>query len=132
MTADNDIARRSVAAQSHMFRLAERDHGLTRKVLHLETGIPVSTLKAWANDTAMPVYGLAILAKVVPDYLTSLVVEAAGKCISTPEADDGLDELAIEASGFVADYVQARADGQLDHVERAKLNERKRRLKAVA
>ncbi len=133
MTADGAIPRNVIAAQGRMFSLAEARHGLTRKVLVLETGIPASTLKSWANDTAMPVYGLVLLSKVIPDYLTSLLLEPGGKAVTTSQDDDGdLDALAIEASGYVCDYVAAKADGKVTHIERAKLGERKRRLRAVA
>ena len=133
MTSGNRIARQSIAAQAHMFRLAERDHGLTRKVLHLETGIPLSTLKSWAGDTAIPVYGLALLAQVIPDHLTSLLLEPAGKIIVTAEEGDGdLDALGRECAGFVSDKLDAEADGRVTHIERARLDTRKRRIRSLA
>jgi hypothetical protein len=133
MTSENAIAQRVIAAQSHMFRLAESRHGLTRKVLHLETGIPMTTLKTWANGTAMPVYGLAMLTRVIPDYLTSLLLEPACKGIVTPEEGDGdLDTLAVEASSYVADYVAAKADGVVTPIETARLREDRRRVRSAA
>lgn len=133
MVHGNGIPLKVKAAQKAMFDLAESRHGLTRKILHLETGIPISNLRDWHNGAAMPVYGLALLAKIIPDYLTSLLLEPAGKGITTPEEGDGdLDTLAVEAAGYVSEYVADKADGQLDHIERARLDEKRRRLRAVA
>lgn len=120
-------------AQARMFRLAERDHSLSRKVLSLESGISYSTLKSWASGTEMPVSALAKLAAVIPNELTSLLLGQIGKHIADDDADEGsIDELAGETSRFVAAYVEARADGVVSPIERRGLQDRARRIASIA
>ncbi len=132
--ADNrDISPRVLLAQAAMFRLAARDYGLSRTRLSLETGIAESTLKSWANGTAMPVCGFAKLARIIPDALTSLLVEPAGKHIGTNEGGDGdLDALGRECAGLVSEKLDREADGVLCHIDRAALRGRARRVGAAA
>ncbi|HEX7720482.1 MAG TPA: hypothetical protein VF389_11800 [Woeseiaceae bacterium] len=129
-------ARNSVSLQSEMFRLAERDHGLSIKVLlagnkHLKD----STLRGWASGaTAMPAYGVGELRRAgMPVHLLGFILDPfdLGFVEGSP-VDEAYDELALEASGFVQDYLERKADGRLCHQDKAALDERKRRLAAAA
>lgn len=104
-------ARNSVAVQQEVFRYAERDHGLSLKVLHLKTDIAISTLKGWANGSAMPAWALGKLGKEggVPDHLLSLILEPFAKHVGTDEDGEGdLDTAALDAGEFQAAVQRAR------------------------
>lgn len=133
MSADDRISRLTLEAQARMFRLAKRDHGLTRKAISLETGVPLPTLKSWESGTMMPLAAVNRLADVMPNYLLSLLTEPGGKRVEDAgDEDDDLDAVAVEASGFVAEYVEAKKDGRVTPIEKARLNHRRRKLKAAA
>lgn len=105
----NGLARNSVAAQERMFRLAERDFGLSIKALHFETKIPKTTLQGWKDGTTMPAWALGALGKAgVPDHLLSLCLNGFGKHVGTNDHDDGaFHEAATEANGFAVEYLTA-------------------------
>ena len=133
MHADDPEWQIAVRAQQRMFRLAERDHGLNRQTLHAETKIPLSTLKSWANDTIIPLTGLRKLLRVIPDDLTTLLLTGTDKHFGSDETGDGdVDALGCEAAGFVSEYVEAKRDGRVTPIERARLGERAARLAARA
>src|SRR3546814_2306766 len=69
-------------AQIRMFDLAKRKHGITRKVLNLETGIAISTLRSYEEGTSMPVSALVKMARVIPNELLSLMLDVGGKVIA--------------------------------------------------
>ncbi len=136
-------ARNAVTAQERLFRLAERDHGLSLAVLNLETGIPKQTLRDWKAGTTMPAWALfALGAGGVPDYLLSLVANPFGKFVGSDQNGDGaFHEAATEASGFSQEYLTATAPESeggtaITPREAAKLSERAARaggkLRAVA
>ncbi len=104
-------ARNSVAAQTDLFRFAARDHGLSIKVLHLRTDIPMSTLAGWSSGTVMPAWGLFKLGRDggVPDHLLSLVGEPFERHVGTDESGDGdLDTAALDATSFARAVAAAR------------------------
>lgn len=122
-----------IAAQEAMLRLAERDYQLTSKRIEAETGIPAVTLRSYKRDTMMPLSAFVKLCRVIPDDLTSLVMEHAGKHVGTNEPGDGdIDALGREAAGFVAEKLDAEADGVVTPMERGKLKDRARRMASAA
>ena len=130
--------RETLAAQAEMFRLAERDHGLTLAVLAMETGIPKRTLATYCNSNPfarakLPLPVFVALCGVIPDACTSVVFASAGKFIGTAEPSDGdVDALGREAAGYVAEKLEAEADGIVTHIERRKLADRARRIAPIA
>lgn len=116
MTERNNISSRTCeitqaveAGQLAMFRLAERDHGLSLKILALESGIPHGTLRSYAQGTTMPVPALVKLSKVIPNELTSLMLDPGGKAITDAETDEtDIDDLARAAVDILQRYVSAR------------------------
>lgn len=105
------FARNSVAAQADLFRYAERDHGITLRILHLRTDIPLSTLKGWKDGAAMPAWALGKLGKEgeVPDHLLSLILEPFTRHVGTDEEGEGdLDTAALDSSEFAQAVQRAR------------------------
>lgn len=137
--SDRDGTKHDVlSAQEAMLRLAERDHGLTAKRLHAETKIPLSTIQSWKRATAPACMSLAdfvAVCRVIPDDLTTLCLEPAGKNVSDASAD--LDELATHAGDFAHEYQKARHPSSpggtaIVPQEAAQLHEIRRRIGAVA
>lgn len=110
-----EIAQAVEAGQRAMFKAAARDHGLTLNVLAAETGISLSTLRCYAPArpempaSAMPVYVMLKLARVIPNHLASLMTEPGGKILADadPEETD-IDDLARSAVDILQRYVAAR------------------------
>lgn len=139
MCSTNALARNSVTAQERMFRLAERDLGLSIKALHLESGIPVNTLAGWKHGTTMPAWALGALGKAgVPDYLLSLILHPFERHVGTDERGDGaLDTLAREAAGYASEYLDATSENSpggrnVVPMEKARLSERALRIESAA
>lgn len=133
MAAEIDIPRNVLAAQERMFRLADRDYGLTRKAICLETGISIGTLTSWTRGVQMPLAAFVRLSKVIPDELTSLCLEAADKFVGTNSPGDGdLDALGRECASFVSEKLEAEADNVVTPIEDRKLRNRSRRVASIA
>lgn len=136
-------ARNSVELQERLFRLAERDRGLTLAILSDDTRIPLATLRGWKNGTTMPAWAIGALGEAgVPDYLLSLVLNPFKRHVGTDQDGDGtLHEAAFEANGFSQEYLSATSPDSeggaaITPREAAKLGERAMRagskLRAVA
>ncbi len=116
MTERNNISSRTCeitqaveAGQLAMFRLAERNHGLSLKILSLESGIPHGTLRSYAQGTAMPVSALVKLSGVIPNELISFMLDPGGKVLADAEQDEtDIDDLARAAVDILQRYVSAR------------------------
>jgi hypothetical protein len=125
-----EISSAVTKAQVRMFDLAERDHDLTLKVLHLETRIPLGTLRGWiAGTSMMPLDGFVKLAAIkgFPNELLSLPLDVAGKsvCDAEPEETD-MDDAAISALEYALKWARARHPDspsgiRIDHTERPDL-----------
>ena len=126
--------RDSVEAQREMFRLAQKEVGLSIPVIAKRSPLKESTLKGWRDGAAMPAWAIGALGCAgVPDHLLSLITEPFGKHIGTDECGDGdLDALGRESAHYLADKADAEADGVVTHIERAKLKESASRMASVA
>lgn len=130
--------RDSIAAQREMFRLAEKECGLSLAALAAKTPIPLSTIKGWRDGSAMPAWALGQLgAAGVPDHLLSLILEPFGHCVmamdgGNDDAAASIDSLQREGAHYLAEHADARADGVVTHIERSRLAERARRVAATA
>lgn len=101
MTQDRIISL-VLQAQSRIFRLAERNHGLTLKAISLDSGIPYDTIRSYAGhkgaQVQMPISALVKLAGVIPDDLLSHLLEPADRHIVRNADDDSdLDDLGDSA-----------------------------------
>jgi len=105
-------AQYSVDRQADLFRMAERDHGLTIALISRRTKISESTLRGWRDGTAMPAWALFQLGSEggIPDDLVSMLGEPFRRSVVTNDADDeGLfDDLAAEAGELVQAVARAR------------------------
>lgn len=126
--------RDSIEAQRELFRLAERECGLSIPILAKRSPIPLGTLKGWRDGAAMPAWAVGALGTAgVPDHLLSLLLAPFGRHVGTDEAGDGdLDALGREAAHYVGDKLDAEADGKVTHIERAKLRQSAAKIAAVA
>lgn len=110
---DRDGTKQDVLSnQERMLRLAERDFGITTKVIVAETGIPLSTVQSWrrANlPVGMSLGDFVLVCRVIPDSLTSLCTEPSGKHVGTNGPEEGdLDAVASHAGEFAHEYQKAR------------------------
>lgn len=109
---DRDGTKQDVLAnQERMLRLAERDFGITAKVIAAETGVPLPTVQSWrrAAPVAMSLADFVLVCRVIPDSLTSLCTEPSGKHVGTNGDDEGdLDAVASHAGEFAHEYQKAR------------------------
>ena len=102
--------RNSIGNQAELFRLAERDYGLSIKLLAAKTDIPVATLRDWRDGTVMPAWALFKLAHEggVPDYLVSFIAEPFRRAVVMDEQESDLDLIAADAAEFSHEYAKAR------------------------
>lgn len=145
--SDRNISRRECEmsqavemAQMLMFDLAYRKHGFSRKILHLETGLPLTTIKSYEEGTSMPVAALVKIAAVrnFPNELLGLLFDPACKTITDadPEETD-IDDLARAAVDVLQKYIAARhpesAGGiRIVHSERPDIEHSAKALKSAA
>lgn len=100
-------ARDSVAAQQEMFRLAQKEEGLSLRALSQRSPIPYNTLRGWAGGSAMPAWAIGELADAgIPDHLLSLITAPWKRSLVTDEeTDTDLDD-AAEVAGELASAVR--------------------------
>ncbi len=107
MAHDDRIQGLVLNAQSRVFRLAERDYGLTFKALSLESGIPYNSIRNYAHgETVMSLTALLKLAGVIPDVLLSQLFDPVGKVLVDAEPDDGDHDTVAECCDNVAQLVR--------------------------
>lgn len=103
MAADDRISLQVRDAQRRIFRLAERNHGLTLKAIGLDSGIAYNTVRTYASgECIMPITAVLRLVGVIPDELLSHLTEPVGRHIAENGDDDGID---LDALGEDADAV---------------------------
>lgn len=120
------------SSQRAMFRECER-RGLTRKVIALDTGIPLSTLGTYIRGEAtMPLEAVIALMGTVPDDLLSLLPSIGGRAFVAADGEDpDLDAIGREAAHFTADLMDSKVDGVVTPMARDRLRGRVASLAAV-
>ena len=137
MGHNNNISDRQRRETARVFRLAERDHGLTLKAIALDSGLGYTTVQTYASGHAvMSIASLFCLVGVIPDELLSLLLPDGRQIVRAPEELDH-DALCELAEDYVREKTAShRADSeckeQIGPQERARLTAKAVRLKAVA
>lgn len=110
MATDDRISLLVREAQRRIFRLAERDHGLTFKAVSLDSGIAYNSIRGYASgETIMSIPTMLRLVGVIPDSLLSHLLDPVGRHLAENETDDGdHDSLATNCIDFAARHAQAR------------------------
>ena len=110
MALGDIISHRIREEQRRVFRVATDPmrYGLTLKAIGIDTGIPYSTLRTYADGSSMmPIDALYKLCGVIPDELLSLLLPE-GRCIVTQSDDDDHDGMASRCMDFAAELQRAR------------------------
>jgi len=121
-----EVAQRQVAMFSSF---VGRGLYTTRAALSAASGIPESTLREWANGASMPLSAIFTLRRHLPDQAIDLVCEPGDvRMVDIETSETNWDEIASETAGLTFEICEARKDGHIDHVERARLVQRARSL----
>lgn len=125
-----DLREKTLEAQRDIFRLAEREHDLPRKVISAKSHISYDALGTYSRgEHVMPITEVLRLFDIIPDYLLSRLLAPVGRIFAVEEGSDGdMDELGREAAGFVAEYVDCKSDGKITPIEHTRLKQRADRL----
>src|SRR5438045_1964067 len=85
MSHDDNILLRQKASQERVFRLAQRDHGLTLKAISLDSGLGYTTVQSYAKGEAvMSIASLFRLVGVIPNELLSLLLPEGQVIVAVP------------------------------------------------
>ncbi len=105
-------------AQKRVFRLAERDHGLTYKAISLDSGLAYNTVRNYAHGEAMmSVISLLKLVGVIPDYLLSHLLAPVERQVVTSQTEMDHDELGANCIRFGGKLQQARSPNSPEGVD---------------
>lgn len=110
MQHDCSITQRLLRRQKTMFRLAERDYGITHKEVHHETGMSLSAIGQYARgETAMGGPAILKLAawKDFPADLLTLLFDGTNRVVCN-EGDGDHTEYADHCIDFAAEYQRSR------------------------
>lgn len=101
----------------------------TRAALAAASKVPESTLKSWAAGAAMPLHGVLAIRRHLPAAAINMLTEPGdARLVAIEQAETNWDAVAAGAAGLTFEICEARKDGSVDHVERAKLRGRARVL----
>jgi hypothetical protein len=101
----------ALSAQSLMFRLAVRDHGITHKMIHLSTRMSLSSIGEYSRgETVMGLVALRKLSqmKEFPSNLLSLLLGGTDRHIVDGDDDAELDTLGENADAVATEVRRAR------------------------
>jgi hypothetical protein len=121
-----DVAERQVA----MFAsFVGRGCYITRAALAAASKIPESTLREWAGGAAMPLSAALTLRRHLPAEAVNMLTEPGdARLVGIEQQEANWDAIAAGAAGLTFEICDARKDGTVDHVERARLRARARGL----
>ncbi len=103
----------------------------TRAALSAASRIPESTLRSYAGGAAMPFHAVLALRPCLPAEAINMLAEPGGaRLVDIETSDANWNAVAAGAAGLTYEICEAQRDGQVDHVERARLKNRARSLVA--
>lgn len=110
MAHDDRISFVVLETQQRIFRLAERDHGLSLKAISIDSGIPYNSVRGYAaGHTVLPVPAMLKLVDVIPDDLLSHLFHPVSRHIVPVAGIDGdLDELGDKADDLATEVRRSR------------------------
>lgn len=113
MRDDDQFSRDVTNRVATVFRLAEHGHGLKLRMIEKATGIPYETLRGYKSGAvAIPLINAVRLMTVLPDELSSLLVEPAGKrVVSIDSAGEGWLDVLHESCSLDAEIAEAESLG---------------------
>lgn len=132
MSGEYGLARDVADRQVQMFAMFV-GQGLTttRAALSAASKVPESTLKSWAGGAAMPFWAVLHLRRFLPAVAINMLAEPGGARIADVEASvANWDAIAADTASLTFEICEARKDGTIDHVEKAKLKNHARRVVA--
>src|SRR5690349_10894323 len=92
MASSDRITAVTLATQRRVFRLANRDHGLTLKMISIDSGIPYNTIRSYAGNNAeqsvMSLPNFIKLCGIIPDELLSQLLDPADRHLEKDEDDE--------------------------------------------
>ena len=124
----------TLAAQKVMFRLADRDHGITHKMVHLDTRMSLSAIGQYARgESVMSVAAMRKLSKMrdFPSELLSLLLDGTDRHIVDGDDDNELDTLGEDADAVAAEVRRARHPDSPGGVDIVDIEEARIRAKAM-
>jgi oligoendopeptidase F len=108
------ITRLTLEAQARVFRLAERDFGLSKKRIAIDSGINYETIRSYAGtkeaQAVMSLPSFIKLCGVIPNELLSQLLELADRHLEMDEEDEDteFDDLADHGDNLARLVRQAR------------------------
>ncbi len=115
MATNDRIRSETIRCQQRIGRLAQRDYGLTLKMLSLDSGIPYPTIRNYFGQgdqelSELPVSALVKLIGVIPDELLSQLFDPADRHLAKNADDDACyDTLGDKADNVARLVRQARS-----------------------
>ena len=133
MSVESRIAQDVAERQMAMFAMFVGPGLLvTRAALFRASGIPESTQKSYADGAAMALHAVLSLRRFLPPEAINMMLEPGGVRFCDVEATEtNWDAIAADAAGLTFEICDARKDGTIDHVERARLRARGRKVIAA-
>jgi hypothetical protein len=124
----------TVSKQTLMFRLAQRDHGITQKMIHMDTGIGLSTLGQYVRgESVMSLAAVRKLARMkeFPSALLSVLFDDTERHVVDGDGDSDLDSLGEDADAVAAAVRRARHPNSPGGIEITQDEEASIRCKVV-
>jgi hypothetical protein len=104
---------------------------MTRAALAKASRISESTLKSWAGGAAMPLHAVLTLRKFLPAEAIHMMTEPGGARFTDLQASAAnWDAIAADTASLTFEICEARKDGNIDHIEKARLRRHARTLVA--
>ena len=101
----------------------------TRAALSVASKIPESTLREWAGGAAISIAGLLTLRRFLPAQAINMLTEPGeARLVDAETTEANWDAIAAGAASLTFEICDARKDGTVDHVERARLRQHARGL----
>ncbi|HEX8382428.1 MAG TPA: hypothetical protein VF592_03535 [Sphingomonas sp.] len=130
MSGESRLAQDVAERQTAMFAsFVGQGRYTTRAALAAASRIPESTLRSYAGGAAMPLHAVLALRPHLPGQAINMLTEPGGyRLVEVETSDTNWDVIAAGAAGLTFEICDARKDGVVDHVERARLRTRARGL----